>query len=156
MPQLLAAERIVLWEEPVAKQAVLRRLAETVEHSDGAGDSSSLLDAILEREKQGSTFFNEGVAFPHARIEGLVQSIVSLGVTIRGISDERTQKPIELVFFILSPAQKPDEQVKILALASKLAQNRHFRQALHECRSPAEVMDLVRAWEREDPQKAAQ
>jgi two-component system sensor histidine kinase KdpD len=156
MPQLLAAERIVLWEEPVAKQAVLRRLAEIVEHSDGAGDSSSLLDAILEREKQGSTFFNEGVAFPHARIEGLVQSIVSLGVTIRGISDERTQKPIELVFFILSPAQKPDEQVKILALASKLAQNRHFRQALHECRSPAEVMDLVRAWEREDPQKAAQ
>jgi two-component system sensor histidine kinase KdpD len=154
-PQLLSSERIVIWKEPVGKEVVLRRLVEKVGEGGGVWDSTRYLNAILERERQGSTFFNEGAAFPHARIDGLASSVISLGVTRQGVLDEPTEKPVELVFLILSPAENPDEQIKILALASRASQDRHFRQNLQSCRTPEEVMTAVRDWGWKEGQRAS-
>jgi two-component system sensor histidine kinase KdpD len=147
LSQFLSPERIVVWNEPIRKETVLKRLAETVEQMVGIHDPAKLLNAILEREEKGSTFFNEGAAFPHARVNGLTNSIVSLGLTRQGVSDEPTEKPVELVFLILSPAENPDEQIKILALASHAAQSRHLLQSLRSARTSEEVMKTIRDWE---------
>jgi two-component system sensor histidine kinase KdpD len=149
LSQLLSSERIVIWNHPVRKEAVLRRLVETIGQGRGDGDRdpSKLLNAVLEREEQGSTFFNEGVAFPHVRVNKLTNSVVSLGLTQQGVSDEPTEKPVELVFLILSPTEIPDEQIKILALASHIAQNRHLVQSLRSARTPEEAMRVIGDWE---------
>ena len=147
LSQLLSSERIVIWNEPVRKEAVLGRLVERIGQRDGDRDPGKLLNAILEREEQGSTFFNEGAAFPHVRVNGLTNSIVSLGLTRQGVSDERTEKPVELVFLILSPAENPDEQIKILALASHAAQDRHLLQSLRSAQTSEEAMKTIRDWE---------
>ncbi|OGP62844.1 MAG: PTS sugar transporter subunit IIA [Deltaproteobacteria bacterium RBG_13_47_9] len=147
LSQLLSTERITIWDDPIKKEEVLKRLVEIIGQGGGMSDSAKLLDAIWGRENQGSTFFNEGAAFPHARIDGLAKSIVSLGLTRQGVSDEPTEKPIELVFLILSPAQNPDEQINILALASHAAQSRHFLQSLRSAQTSQEAMRAVCDWE---------
>jgi len=147
LSQLLSPERIVIWNEPVRKEALLRGLVKTFRKSIGGRDPSEVMNAIFKREEQGSTFFNEGAAFPHARIDGLPGSCVSLGLPRQGVSDEPTEKPIELVFLILSPAENPDEQIKILALASHAAQSRRLLQSLGSARSPQEAMTAIQDWE---------
>ena len=147
LSQLLSSERIVIWNEPIRKEAVLRRLVETIGQRDGDRDPAKLLNAILEREEKGSTFFNEGAAFPHVRVNGLTNSVVSLGLTRQGVSDEPTEKSVELVFLILSPAENPNEQIKILALASHAAQNRHLLQSLRSAQTSEEAMRTIRDWE---------
>jgi len=147
LSQLLSSERIVIWNEPIRKEAILRRLVETIGPRDGDHDLAKLLNAILQREEKGSTFFNEGVAFPHVRVNGLTRPVVSLGLTRQGVSDEPTEKPVEFVFLILSPAEKPDEQIKILALASQAAQNRHLVKSLRSVRTSEEAMRTIRDWE---------
>jgi two-component system sensor histidine kinase KdpD len=147
LSQLLSSERIVIWNEPVRKEAVLRKLVDRIGLRDGDRDPAELLNAILEREEQGSTFFNEGAAFPHVQVNGLINSIVSLGLTRQGVSDEPTEKPVELVFLILSPGENPDEQIKILALASHAAQSRHLLQSLRSARNSEEAMKAIRDWE---------
>ena len=153
LPQLISPERIVIWNKPVGKGVVLKTLVEKTSQGKGAWDSARFLNAILDREQQGSTFFNEGAAFPHGRIDGLSHSIVTLGLTRQGVSDEPTEKPIELVFLIFSPAQNPDEQVKILALASRASQSRHLRQSLQSCQTADDVMTAIRNWDWEEIQK---
>jgi two-component system, OmpR family, sensor histidine kinase KdpD len=153
LPQLISPDRIIIWNKPVGKGLVLKTLVEKTGHGKRAWDSARFLNAILEREQQGSTFFNEGAAFPHGRIDGLSQSMVGLGLTRQGISDEPTEKPIELVFLILSPAQNPDEQIKILALTSRASQSRHLRQNLQSCQTPDDVMTAIRNWDLEEIQK---
>jgi len=153
LPQLISPERIVIWNKPVGKGVVPKTLVEKTGQGKGAWDSARFLNAILEREQQGSTFFNEGAAFPHGRIDGLSNSMVSLGLTRQGVSDEPTEKPIELVFLIFSPAQNPDEQIKILALASRASQSRHLRQTLQSCQTPDDVMTAIRNWDWEEIQK---
>ncbi len=152
---VLGPGRIVVWDEPVDKDTVLGRLVETMAGPDIDRDADGLLRAVLERESQGTTFFNEGAAFPHARIEGLDRTVVAVGVTRFGIRDTPTEIPIGIVFLILSPAQKPDEQIKYLALASRLARNREFRKRLADFRSAGEVIAGIEEWERLEKPKLA-
>jgi two-component system, OmpR family, sensor histidine kinase KdpD len=145
--RMLSPGRIVVWNEPVDKEGVLRRLASTIGSKAGRESVEDLLEAIDRREAQSSTFLNEGVAFPHVRIEGLAAPFMALGLPRAGVSDVRTEKPIEIVFLILTPAETPDVQVQLLGLASRAAQNRYLMQALRSVRTPEEAVRAIRDWE---------
>jgi two-component system sensor histidine kinase KdpD len=147
LSNLLSAAKILIWDEPVLKENVLAALTRAALKDD---DKSTLADAILkvyEREQQGSTFFNEGVAFPHARLLTLREPCLALGLTRHGIANVTTDKPIDLVFLILSPAASPNAQLQLLALTSRAAQSRHLLQKLRTAASPDAVMRAIQQWE---------
>jgi len=145
---LLSSPRhIVIWETAVEKETVLKALASTLGKDAGIDAAEGLFESIMEREAQGSTFFNEGVAFPHVRVEGLAAPVIAVGLTREGVIDVATDKPIEIVFLILSPAQAPDTQVKLLGLASRASQNRSLMQDLRSVRTPEEAWRAMRDWE---------
>jgi two-component system sensor histidine kinase KdpD len=148
--RLLSPGRIVIWDQPVLKNDVLRALVEAIGIDSGMNNPGGLFGKVVERESQSSTFFNEGVAFPHVRIDGLAAPAVALGLTRQGIEDVNTEKPIEVVFLILSPAQTPHIQVQILGLASRAAQSRHLLQNLGASQTPEEAMKAICAWETGD------
>ena len=149
MPQLaslLSAERIIVWDEPVLKEEVLNALTNAaLKHAD-KGLVAEAARKIREREQQGSTFFNEGVAFPHARMEGMDTPRVALGLTRAGIADVATEKPVQVVFLILTPLPSPSAQLQVLALASRAAQNRNLLRGLLEAKNPEHAMQAVLAW----------
>ncbi len=146
LTQFISQNRIIIWESPITKDDLLRSLSEAA-CENGSEEKLKGLNAIMEREKQGSTFFNEGVAFPHARIGGLKRSCVAIGLTHGGVSDMSTEKPIECVFLIFSPADIPDEQIQILGLASKAALDRQLMETLRSARTPDEAYQAIQAWE---------
>jgi two-component system sensor histidine kinase KdpD len=150
LPALLSADRIVLWNEPVSKMAVLTRLTEAAGPYVGKLGSRGLLDVVLERETHGSTFLNEGVAFPHAKTPEVARSLVAVGLTRQGISDGPGGRPIETVFLIVSPPSDLNEQVRILALTSRAAQSRQLREHLRLCETPDEVMKAFAEWKAEE------
>jgi two-component system sensor histidine kinase KdpD len=148
LSQLLSQQGIIIWNDPVERDILLQRLIESAARcANSPHQSLKYLSAILERESQGSTFFNEGVAFPHARIDGLEHACVTIGLTRGGISDVMTDKPIECVFLILSPLENPDQQIKILGLASRLAQDRRLMENLRSVLTPDEAYEAIRDWE---------
>jgi two-component system sensor histidine kinase KdpD len=137
---LLGPQRIVIWDTAVDKETVLRTLASVAATVKGMPGPDALFDSIMAREAQGSTFFNEGVAFPHVRVEGLAAPVVALGLTREGVIDVATDKPIEIIFLLLSPADPPGTQVRLLALASRASQNRSLMQALRSVRTPEDAL----------------
>jgi two-component system sensor histidine kinase KdpD len=80
-------------------------------------------------------------------VEGLAAPVIALALTREGVIDVATDKPIEIVFLILSPAQTPETQVKLLALASRASQNRSLVQALRSVGTPEEAVGAIRDWE---------
>ncbi len=147
LSQWLSPRHVVIWNTAVEKEAVLRSLASNARKEGGIQEPEALFESIMKREAQGSTFFNEGVAFPHVRIEGLAAPVVALGLTREGVIDVATDKPIEIIFLILSPAQAPETQVKLLGLASRAAQSRHLMQALNSVQTPEEAIRAIQDWE---------
>jgi two-component system, OmpR family, sensor histidine kinase KdpD len=149
LSSMLDASKIVIWIEPVDKEKVLAALVWTV--TTDAGLRNEALRAIRKREAEGSTFFNEGVAFPHARIVGLENPLVALGLTRGGVPDSAVEKPVECVFLSLSPFEKPEIQVQLLALAARALQNRLLSRSLQSAADAREAYAALRSWEESSP-----
>ena len=56
--------------QAASKRELAQSLSERIAALSGL-DERAVFDAVWERENLGSTGYGEGVAFPHARIEGL-------------------------------------------------------------------------------------
>jgi two-component system sensor histidine kinase KdpD len=147
LSHLLSPRRIVTWNQPVRKELALRTLVDAAAADSGIGDPATILGLVLKREEEGSTFFNEGMAFPHARVEGLAQSIVAMGVARQGVPDVSTEKPVEYIFLVLTPAEVPDTQVRILGILARVSRNRHLLLKIQSCRTPEEILAAIQEWE---------
>jgi two-component system, OmpR family, sensor histidine kinase KdpD len=144
---LLDAGRLILWRNPIDREDVLAALVGVACRDNGKADAAVCLQAVREREEQGSTFFNEGVAFPHARIAGLEAPLVAMGLTRMGVGDVTTEKPVAYVFLSLSPLEKPEMQVQLLGLAARAFQSRHLLQKFQSASDAAEVYAAILEWE---------
>ena len=144
---LLRPGRILIWNQPVRKELALRTLVDAAVSDSGIGDPATVLGMVLKREEEGSTFFNEGVAFPHARVENLDAPVVAMGVTRQGVPDVPTGRPVDYIFLVLSPAGSPDIQVKILGILARVSRNRHLLLKIQSCRTAEEILASIRDWE---------
>jgi two-component system sensor histidine kinase KdpD len=144
---LLNEGMIKIWESPISREEVLEALVVAACGDAQRCNITDLLQAVRKREEEGSTFFNEGVAFPHARIEGLKEPLVALGLTKMGVTDTETEKPMGFIFLSLTPLEKPEVQIQLLALAARHLQNRHLRQVLQSAHNAHEAFLALVAWE---------
>ena len=147
LSHVISRESIIIWNKPLSKEELLCELAGLIWDEIKILSPALILDAVLEREKQGSTFLNEGVAFPHARLEGLAKSYVAVGLTREGIADVVTEKPIECVFLILSPASRPNDMIQILAFVSKAFRDRQLMKNLRIASTADDVLSAIKNWE---------
>jgi two-component system sensor histidine kinase KdpD len=152
LADVLSASRVILWNEPVSREEVFRSLTEAIAMEGLTQQGSSLdvertLSLLREREEQGSTFLNEGIALPHARIGELDKPLVALGLTRKGVVDVLTSDQVDVVFLLLSPADQSDVHLSLLATATRAFQHRELCRDLEKARTAHEVIETIRAWE---------
>lgn len=83
-----------------------------------------LFDALQERESLGPTGVGNGVALPHARIEGVERvSGVFLRLEKPLPFDAVDRQPVDLVFALFAPNDAGVDHLKALALASRKLRN---------------------------------
>jgi two-component system sensor histidine kinase KdpD len=143
---LLSPGRIVVFDDPASKADIFQRMARTISDGDPAS-TASIVRKLQEREGTGSTFLNEGIALPHARIEGLSEPQVALGLTHQGVLDAPTEKPIEAVFMLLTPFSGANTHLQLLARAARLLQSRDLRRRLSKAATSQAVLQEIRTWE---------
>ena len=147
LSSLLTTGRILIWDDPVSRSDVTSGLVKTIATNDPALNIGIVLSKLAERESQGSTFLNEGVALPHARLESLAAPEIAIGLTHAGILDAPTERPIEMVFLLLSPISGANTHLQLLAKAGRALQNRDLRRALNKAKTPTEALDAIREFE---------
>jgi two-component system, OmpR family, sensor histidine kinase KdpD len=147
LSRLLSEQRIIIWNDPASKEDIRRRLTDAVVSTTAGLTRDAVLKKLEEREKQGSTFLNEGVALPHARMAELMSPQVALGLTHAGVLDAPTDKPVEAVFLLLSPSSGANIHLQLLAKVGRALQSRDLRRALNEARTPAEALDAIQDFE---------
>jgi two-component system sensor histidine kinase KdpD len=147
---LVSKENIILWDRPISKDEALRQLVTLIWEKVRILDPAVILEAVLNREKQGSTFFNEGIALPHARIEGLDRSFIAIGITRKGLTDVSTERPIECIVLILTPAPRVNEMIELLAKVSKFFGNSRLVKDCRGAKGPADIVSAIRKREAEE------
>jgi len=98
-----------------------------------AGDAFRLLD---QRESEGSTALTDGVAIPHARIEGLGDFVLGIAISKKGVRFESPDNKKTHIFFVLiGPEEKPQDYLELLALISRVAKSVRARRDLRNART---------------------
>ena len=116
-----------------SKDEVIKTLAELAARHPAVAaiGTDAVYQKLSAREAQGSTGFGNGIALPHARIEGLTEFIVALAVSPRGVDfDAMDKKKCRLIVTILGPAEQVTEHLKVLAAVSRILGNATTRSEL--------------------------
>jgi PTS system nitrogen regulatory IIA component len=132
------------------KEGVLLELAShlCLHRTDVHAAAQEIFDALLTRERLGSTGVGEGVAIPHAKISGLDNLVACFGRTTRGVPfDAIDTLPVRLIFVLLVPENSAGAHLKALARISRLLKDSAFRDRLLQLPDPS---TLYRAFVEED------
>lgn len=93
--------------------------------------SRAIFDAVLQRERLGSTGVGQGVAIPHARLAG-IDEVVGVFARLRTPVDFESidGRPADLIFMLIAPEDAGAEHLKALARVSRLLRREDVRQRL--------------------------
>ena len=100
-------------------------------------DAGDIHQALLEREKLGSTGVGMGVAVPHAALPGLDHMH---GIFIRLENpinyDSIDDMPVDLIFALLAPEHAGTEHLRALAKVSRVLRQKELREQLRLIDNP--------------------
>ena len=120
LTDILTPDAVVAGLKATNKKQLLQEL------SDRAADLSGLpareiFDALLHRERLGSTGIGEGVAIPHGKL-ARVKSIFGLFARLDRPVDfgSLDGAPVDLVFLLIAPEASGADHLKALACAARM------------------------------------
>ncbi|MBN2703990.1 MAG: PTS sugar transporter subunit IIA [Pontiellaceae bacterium] len=101
-----------------------------------------ILEALIKREAQRSTAVGEGIAFPHARLEGLSQALVAV-VTL----DEPVmfaESPVKIICLFLVPASDAAISLKLMAQLSRMLMDSTVRDQILAAKDTESLRNIVK------------
>jgi len=130
----LASDAVMPVLRGASKAEVLTEMASFLAARPATGkaiDARALYRLLEEREQLASTAIGEGIAIPHAKLEGLPRMVGALGRSPAGLAfDSLDGKPTYLVFLLAVPASSATDHLKALARLSRLFREAEVRQRL--------------------------
>ncbi|HEY7113165.1 MAG TPA: PTS sugar transporter subunit IIA [Thermoanaerobaculia bacterium] len=124
---------------------VLAEIAALVAEAGVVRDAADLAERLRKRERDGCTGVGNGVAFPHCRLEGLTEVVVSVGLSHEGIDFGAPDGiPITVLFLLLSPREAAALHLQALARLTRLARTPGLVDELRHANSAQEIVRALR------------
>lgn len=103
-----------------------------------------LAEAVLERERRGSTGFGKGVAVPHVKHAKIPHMAAAIALSENGVDFNALDKqPVYSIFLLLSPAERPEEHLQAMEVIFKNLSQDKFRRFLRQSASDEDVRTLL-------------
>ena len=127
---ILTEDRVRVWDDPITRDALFTELVAACLPQEDELMRWKILGLVMDRERQGSTFLAEGVALPHARVEGLEKPLAALGIVRAGVLGTPQGETTEIVLLMLAPANDPSGHLRRMAAAARVLRDRDLRRRL--------------------------
>lgn len=148
LSDLLTQKAVVLNLHARCKREALSALADRAAAVTGA-DAAAIREALMDREKLGSTGVGRGVAIPHGKIEGLAAMTGLLAKLDAPIDFEAVDdQPVDLIFVLLAPMDASAAHLKALAKVSRMLRDERVREALRGAATPEAMFAIAVETER--------
>ena len=132
-------------------------ITELVQAMKKAGDGerfsvSEIVEAIMQREKLGSTGVGKGVGVPHAKLNGIKNVIGAFGRSKEGLEFKAVDgESVHLVFLILSPPAKSEAYLQALRKVMLAIRRQNFLKFLNGAKSVKDIEDIFKEVEEVAP-----
>ena len=143
LSKLLIPGAVRVLGQMTSKKRLFQELGEIAAQAYGPNGAQAF-DGLQERESLGPTGVGNGIALPHARLEGL-EKIVGLFVRLEKPLeyDSVDRQPIDLVFCLLAPKDSGVDHLKALALVSRTMRDAAVCAKLRANNDPAKLYAIL-------------
>lgn len=129
-----------------SKKHCIEILSELLVRSIPDTPADDVFASLIERERLGCTSLNDGVAFPHCRVEGLEHSCAALMKLSEPVDfDCSDGEPVDLVFGLLVPEDVADSHMQEIRGISRVLADEELREKLRECNTSKELHSTLLA-----------
>ena len=120
-----------------SKSKKSRKGSEKLEPELDTLSDMAILDALISRERLGSTGLGHGVGLPHSRVSCIQEPIAAFLTLDTGVDYESTDgQAVDLVLGLLVPENCNDEHLKILAQLARRFSDETLRTQLRNFKEP--------------------
>lgn len=142
--QLLKPE-LITFLSTQKKRNALEFLCSLIDKKCDLDNIKEISRAVLYREKLMSTGIGLGIAIPHARVNGIDNILVAVGVNKKGFTDYESVDgiPVKIIFMIILDKTKHREYIKIIARVVKKAKKQELVARILAAKEPKEVFEIL-------------
>src|SRR5262245_3574130 len=143
MGDLLKRDGIIPSLQAKTKKQALQELADHAALVTGCPERD-ILEALLQRERLGSTGLGRGIAIPHAKLKGLDRITCLFARLEEPIEFEALDnEPVDLIFVLLAPEHASGDHLKALARISRLLREPSALDRLRSARDKAGIYAIL-------------
>ena len=127
-----------------SKKRALEQIANLIGREVPELDTQAVYEALIAREKLGSTGFGNGIAIPHCRLQGCeapVSALLHLDAPIG--FDAIDGAPVDLLFVLLVPQAATDAHLELLRQIASMLDRKDVRDKLRSASSNEALYQVV-------------
>ncbi len=142
---LFSTESVVIDLNVGTQKQLFQEMATRIIEARGLDVASrDIIAAAMERERLGSTGVGNGVALPHARIEGIDHVMAGFARLSDPMDfDSIDGRPVDLVAFLLAPADAAGAHLRALARISRQLRREENRSRLRSAPDAMSVFTIL-------------
>tara|TARA_B110000091_G_scaffold203969_1_gene238108 strand:+ start:50 stop:514 length:465 start_codon:yes stop_codon:yes gene_type:complete len=141
--KLLKPEAVKVLTAASSKKRLLHEIGDLVSGVYGL-NTGIVVEALLARENLGPTGVGNGVALPHAHIEGLESVVGAFVLLDRPVDfDSVDRQPVDIAFALFAPLNAGVEHLKALALVSRTLREASIRAKLRSNPDPTTIFAIL-------------
>ena len=107
-------------------------------------NKDEIFQKLYEREKLGTTAFGNGIAIPHARVEGIQNAkIIILKLTEAIDFNSIDGNKVDIVMSLFVPNDNNEMHVQLLSSIASLLDNQVFREKIRTANTASDVMMII-------------
>ncbi len=145
---LLLPERVSCCKDVGSKKRLLEHLSTLLAGNSPELDRQDIFDALVNREKLGSTGLGKGVAIPHGRLASLKNPICAFVKLATPVDfDAADGQAVDLVFALLVPEDSTEEHLQVLSTIAEIFSNNGVCMALRQCDTDSCLLQQLCQWE---------
>ena len=127
-----------------SKKRVLEYIAELAHQQLPDISEYSILEALLAREKLGSTGIGSGIAIPHGKLDAVTSPVLVFVVSKEAIAfDAIDNQAVDLLFALLVPAEQCKTHLHTLSLVAKRLADKTVCRRLRAAQSDEELYQIM-------------
>jgi len=131
---LLMPDRVICREDVGSKKRLLEYISKLLANSSPGLSQNEIFDALINREKLGSTGLGKGVAIPHGRIASLERPVCAFVKLASPVDFDATDgQAVDLVFALLVPEDSTEEHLQVLSTIAEIFSDAGISKALRQC-----------------------
>tara|TARA_B100000900_G_scaffold386490_1_gene377001 strand:+ start:302 stop:760 length:459 start_codon:yes stop_codon:yes gene_type:complete len=131
-------------DDSKSKKSILEKASIILSTTTGI-NKDILFKKLYEREKLGSTSMGNGVALPHARVEGIEHPFVSVVILENAIDfDNVDDLDVDIVLCLIVPNEKSENHLELLASLSEVLDQISIRRTLRKARNSEQIINCLK------------